>query len=110
MSLTIKLERVYRTPPLSGRVNESCVCKVSFRQSFQTRSLRKTVTGGSRGKGGKSLDPMTEYEDDENHDDETVRKLLSRSNEAILFQLGEQLLARDYVDFECFKKSAFAKK
>ena len=119
MSLIIKLEKIYTTTSQVGKekVNLPCLCKCTFRQSFQMRNLKWTTTNeqplvnGKRKVGERrNLMIKKDNHDDDDDDDPENRKLLERSNEAIVFPLGEEIIVDDHIEIECFRKATFSKK
>lgn len=121
MSLIIKLEKVYTTSQVGQeKVNLPCLCKCTFRQSFQMRNLKWTTTNEQplvkvkRRKRGERRNLMikkdSHNQDDGDDDDPENRKLLERSNEPIVFPLGEEIIIDDHIEIECFRKATFSKK
>lgn len=119
MSITIKLDKVYRGG-ISGGEKLKCLCKVTFRNSLQIRSLNETDENvtikslsssssrlGLSSRGG--LDGDTVGENDELGVGENER-LLAKTNEHVVYQLGDELNPDDFIEIECFKNAKFSKK
>jgi hypothetical protein len=119
MSITIKLDKVYRGG-ISGGEKLKCLCKVTFRNSLQIRSLNETDENvtikslsssssrlGLSSRGG--LDGDTAGENDELGVGENER-LLAKTNEHVVYQLGDELNPDDFIEIECFKNAKFSKK
>lgn len=122
MSITIKLDKVYRGG-ISGGEKLKCLCKVTFRNSVQIRSLNEAddnvtnatikslSSSSSRAvlSSRSGLDGDTAGENDELGVDENER-LLAKTNEHVVYQLGDELDPDDFIEIECFKNSKFSKK
>lgn len=107
MSITIKIEKVYLLGSSEKCVN--CLCSVKFRESIQIRSLtRKNFDRGKTNSQQSSNQNSDEYENELTINEN--EKLLSKSNESILYYLGNELKPGDFLEIECFKFAKFSKK